>query len=234
MYSNDVSHIIGRAEETKSAPQKKNSALDKDSFLRLLVTQLEHQDPLQPKADTEFVAQLAQFSSLEQLTNISKGVGNIEGGFGRQDIFTAVNFLGKEVLAAGTDVSKEDDRVSSMLYALEDTAVNAYANIFDPNGNLVRTVHMGPRQPGQYEFAWDGKNHAGQTMQNGVYSVFFAAEGINGEPVMVDTKVSGLVSGVNSSDGRAVLRLKDGREVDLTDVTEIINPQSQSEQPQEG
>ena len=226
MYAESISHIIGRAETDFNSGTTRKQDLDKDSFLRLLVTQLEHQDPLNPKNDTEFIAQLAQFSSLEQLTNINKSIGTIESTFNRQDLLGAVSFIGKEVTASGFSLSKEGSKVSVLHFSMKEPGTNTFANIFDSQGNLVRTAHFGPKQAGSYEYTWDGKDYAGNTLKDGVYYVYMAAEGVNGQPVFVDMTVSGQVAGISNQGGKTVLRLKDGREILLSDVKEIINPES--------
>jgi flagellar basal-body rod modification protein FlgD len=237
MYTENVNQIIGRAEAEfggASGGSKGSRELDKDSFLRLLVTQLEHQDPLNPKDDTQFIAQLAQFSSLEQLTNISKGMGEIKSIFGRQDLTGAVGYIGKEVTATGYTLGKEGNQVSTLFYNLADTSLGTFANIFDGSGNLVRTLRFGPQQAGGYSFVWDGKDYAGNTLPDGVYAVAMASEGVNGQPVFVDTKVSGTVTGVLAVNGQTVLKLKDGREVSLLNVHQVINPATASTTQQEG
>ena len=70
----------------------KNDVLGKDAFLKLLVTQLQNQDPLNPLDDKEFIAQLAQFSSLEQMTNISEGITSLTDKTAQQDMLSAVNY----------------------------------------------------------------------------------------------------------------------------------------------
>ena len=79
--------------ETKTA----NDVLGKDAFLKLLVTQLQNQDPLNPLDDKEFIAQLAQFSSLEQMSNVAAGITALTEKTAQQDMLSAVNYIGKEV-----------------------------------------------------------------------------------------------------------------------------------------
>jgi flagellar basal-body rod modification protein FlgD len=91
---------------------KPNAALDKNDFLKILITQLSHQDPTQPMGDKEFVAQMAQFSSLEQMTNMSEGLAKVADLISRSQ---AVNLLGSavEVSDGGTTVSGIVDAVTS-------------------------------------------------------------------------------------------------------------------------
>ncbi|MFW6005566.1 MAG: flagellar hook assembly protein FlgD [Desulfonatronovibrionaceae bacterium] len=217
-------------EEEKIPSGENHGELGKMEFLELLMTQLENQDPLNPMDDKQFVAQLAQFSSLEQLTNISEGVTAMNQNNTQQDMVGAVGFIGKEIMAEGDEISKTEDGVSTMYYSLDDTAAKMYFNIFDGDGNMVRTVEMQARQAGEYEFKWDGKDYSGNLAPDGNYSVSIAAEGQNGEPVMVDSSVAGRVSGVQNVNGQPHLRLSDGRMINFNEVSEVVGAGSETEE----
>ncbi|HDQ39880.1 MAG TPA: flagellar hook assembly protein FlgD [Desulfonatronum sp.] len=225
-YSSD---LVGRAEQdfVPEDPKTGNkSELDRNAFLRLLTTQLAHQDPLNPMEDKEFVAQLAQFSSLEQLNNISESLGEFKEVFARQELQNAVSFIGKEIRAEGWSISKNGTAVSSFSYELPEVAEKLYMNIMDANGNIVRSIILPGRMPGQHEFIWDGKDHNNNDLPDGVYSIFMAAEGANGEALMVNTKTSGVVSGVVNEEDQIFLRLADGRKVNFREVLEVVGDTS--------
>ncbi len=224
-FAPQTSNLIGRAEtdHIPTGPRTGDrSALDRDAFLRLLTTQLAHQDPLNPLDDKEFVAQLAQFSSLEQMTNMAEAMTEMKDAVERQEMQGAVSYIGKEVMVEGRSISKEGATTSSFSYSLPDVAEKLHMNIFDTHGNIVRTVTMPGRMPGEHQFAWDGKDHNGNELPNGVYTVSMAAEGKNGEPMMVSTKSSGVVSGVVNDGDSVFLRLADGRRVNFRDVKEVV------------
>lgn len=206
---------------TKERSQTKE--LDRQAFLNLLMAQLQHQDPLNPMEDKEFTAQLAQFSSLEQLGNINDGIKSLNEGSNRQDMLGAVSFIGKDIRAYGDSLSKEGEAVSKVYYELEEPVADMYVNIYDSYGVLVRTDKIGARQAGSYEFQWDGKDHNGSDLAGGVYGVGIAAENADGEPVMVYTEVSGKVTGVSSESGIPMLRLSDGRSVSFFNIKEIVS-----------
>ena len=100
----------------------KNDVLGKDAFLKLLVTQLQNQDPLNPLDDKEFIAQLAQFSSLEQMTNISSGITSLTEKTAQQDMLSAVNYIGKEVTAEGSELTKGENYVTPVYFTLSGAA----------------------------------------------------------------------------------------------------------------
>ncbi len=227
------SPLVGQAENQFSVynqyPVKGNSNLGKEDFLNLLVAQLTHQDPLNPMEDKDFTAQLAQFSSLEQLTNISSGIQNLSQGTERQEMLSAVSFIGKEVMAQGETMSKVDGKVNTMAFTIDETAANCYINIFDSGGSIVKTIQMESLQAGTYDVEWDGTDSNGQSVANGVYTVAMAAENAEGKPIMVQTQVSGVVKGVRAEGSTYYLQLEDGREVSLMNITKVVSPESSTE-----
>jgi flagellar basal-body rod modification protein FlgD len=199
-----------------------DAELGKEDFLTLLVAQLQNQDPLNPMDDKEFTSQLAEFSSLEQLTNISEGIDSLNDSYEQQHALTAVSYIGTEVVAEGSEISKTNSSISTLYFDLEEAVSNCYVNLFDSSGNLVHTVELGSMTAGNYELTWDGLDYEGKELSNGVYTASMAAENADGEPVMVYTDVSGVVSGVVTEGDDLYLRLEDGRFVDFMSVTEVV------------
>ncbi|BBD08900.1 flagellar hook assembly protein FlgD [Desulfovibrio ferrophilus] len=220
----DSSHITGKAEkEFQMETYTGKSELDKADFLTLLVAQLQHQDPMSPMDDQQFTAELAQFSQLEQLTQINEGIGGLSQTTAQQQMVNAASYIGKDVRAVGDSLSIHDDgSVSSLYYLLADNASNVFANIFDSNGNIVRTVEMGAQATGEHEYEWDGKDWKGDKLSEGTYYVALAAEDQEGSPILTQTEVSGRVEGVMYDGGVHYLRLEDGRVVAFNYVKEVV------------
>ncbi len=218
-------NLLGAAEQeffSKKQPHTgTDSKLGKNEFLNLLLVQLQHQDPTSPLKDEDFIAQLAQFSSLEQLTNISDSMNSLNTTFKDNMLFNAASFIGKKVTADGWEVSKEGNEISSLFYTLDDTASHVYINIYDGKNNLIQSLDLGAKQPGIYEFKWDGKDFQGVVAPDGVYKVGVSAEDKNGKPLKVATKVEGVVSGISLNKSDVILNLEDGRSVNWQSIVTI-------------
>jgi flagellar basal-body rod modification protein FlgD len=202
----------------------KNDVLGKDAFLKLLVVQLQNQDPLNPLDDKEFIAQLAQFSSLEQMTNISEGISSLTDKTAQQDMLSAVNYIGKEVTASGDGITKSGNYVTPVYFTLGGAAAQVYANVYDENNNIVRTEKFTSMQAGEFAFTWDGLDYNGNSANSGQYNVYFSAESPTGATVFVDTEVSGTVTALEQGDGETFFRLSDGRKISFSDIKKVIQP----------
>lgn len=224
-YSGNASSILGQAEAQFQQPKTAgNSSLGKNDFLNLLMTQLQHQDPLNPQDDKEFVAQLSQFSSLEQLTNISSGVDTLNKSITQQQMFSAASFIGKEVKAKGDSLSVSDGAAGPIYYTLPKAASSVSLNFMDSNGNIVRTLNQGAQAAGDQTYQWDAKNSNGKSVTDGTYRIGVTAYGADGSPMMVNTNVTGLVTGVSNSNGKFLLTTQDGRGVYFEDVQGLNTP----------
>ncbi|MBU1247219.1 MAG: flagellar hook assembly protein FlgD [Proteobacteria bacterium] len=223
-YSNAITgqYEIYQAEQEESNLSK--SSMDKDAFLTLLLAQLTNQDPLNPMEDTEMTSQLAEYSSLEQLTNLNESMDTLVAQTSKDDMFTAVSFIGKTVKAEGYAVTKAEDSISTLHYSLGEAVSDLTVNIYSPDGDIVRTEILGTKQPGTYEYKWDGKNEKGVDQADGTYSIGILAYDTTGRPVIVQTEVSGEVKGVITEDGVQYLRLDDGRYINFGYITEVVAP----------
>ena len=201
-------------------------ASDKHTFLKLLVAQLSNQDPLNPTEDKEFVAQLAQFTSLEQLQEINAGMENLNTTMTGSQLMTATGFIGKDVVAKGNQITKLSAAgqvvTTRSWFTIDEAATKVQATILDSNGNPVHAEELGAFQAGTHQYIWDGKNSAGQEVGNGVYSLIISAQDKNDKAIIIQQQqLTARVVGVANENGVYQLVLDGGRVVNLMDVTEI-------------
>ncbi len=223
-----VSSLLGTDTASNAASTKKSTSLGQDAFLQLLVTQLQYQDPLNPMDDKEFVAELAQFSSLEQLTEINTGIENLATQGTQQQLIGAVNFIGKTVEATGTAVSLDDGKATAVTFTLPEDAETCLVNVLDTSGQVVRTVDLGATAAGSVEFTWDGMDYDGNVMDDGKYQVAVTATNAKGETMKTTSSMTGTVVGISQENGSYYLNIGNDRYVSFTDITNIINTSSAS------
>ena len=208
---------------TTAGQNVKPGELGREDFLSLLVTQLQHQDPLNPMDSTDFTAQLAQFSSLEQLTNMS---GQLEELTTAQTAFTnsqAVGYIGHTVLSNGNAFSFDGQDPAGMTLDLQAPAHNVFLSVYDATGAVVASFEAGSMAAGRQTALWNGQDNNGNLLAGGDYRFEAVAVDARGDDIGVKPLSRGRVEGVAFKGGAAVLMLGN-REVALADVIEVIRP----------
>lgn len=205
------------------------SGMGQDAFLKMFMAQLTNQNPLDPMDNTEFTAQLATFSSLEQLTNINSNLENLADLKTSVDQAAMASYIGKEVTMEGDVLPVNDGYVGKASYTLAAEA-DVRAVITDADGNLVAEVDLGHLAAGSHEFQWDGTTTAGQSVPDGVYQITIGANDSRGDTVEVsDQQVTGLVTGwQKGSDDENYLLLGDAA-LPLSSVLSVTQPSTQSD-----
>ncbi|MCH8488652.1 MAG: flagellar hook assembly protein FlgD [Oceanicaulis sp.] len=174
-----------------------NLADNFDTFLRLLTQQLQNQDPLNPMDSQEFVTQLVQFSSVEQQIAQTRSLDALLAMQSASAVMSASGYVGREVTLA-TDTAELADGQARWSYSLDRNAQGTDLVVSDRNGRVVATL-PGATGTGSHDFAWDGKDMAGNTLPPGLYKLEVVARDAEGERITSPVRVSGRVTGVDMS-----------------------------------
>lgn len=198
------------------------SSLGKDSFLTLLVTQMQNQNPLDPQDNSQFVAQLAQFSSLETMQNLSSSVDAIGGMYQSTQALQASTLVGRTVVVDSGSTYLEGGKEISGSVSLPDTSTLTTVKVYDSKGNLVRTLDLGEKKAGESAFTWDGKDEEGKGLDSGKYS-FVATGSIGGKSTTAKTYLADKVASVTmgTAGSPMALNLADGTTVSLSKILKI-------------
>ena len=202
-----------------------STALGKDDFLTLLLTQLQNQDPLNPADSTEYTAQLAQFSSLEQLSNVNTNLEDIQLYQASLNNAQAVSFIGREILALGDAVQVQDGAASACQFELSAGASGVVVNIYDSAGNFVKAIEQGAMDAGRQSGMWDGTDQHGNPVADGGYTFEVMAVDVNDLDVGASTYSSGIVDGVTFIQGTTYF-LIGNQKIPMGDIVEVVRPDS--------
>lgn len=214
-----VNRLDSYSTDTKTREVKKE--LDQDDFLKLLVTQMQFQDPLKPMEQKEFTTQLVQFSSLDQLFSINDGLTALADSQNNDSDFETVNFIGKEITTPGNKVVMGEEVPStSMGYYLDTDMSSVSVQIFDKEGKNIRTMEIGPQEEGGHNAGWDGKDDTGKSVSPGEYIFTVNAIDIKGGNSTVMTEVTGIVTGV-LFEGDIPYLMVSGMHIPVTDISEV-------------
>ena len=199
---------------------KAKDVVNQAEFMKLLVAQLQNQDPLNPLDSANFSAQLAQFSSLEQLTQINQRLADQATGGNTTGRFESVGFIGREVTGPSQGISVKNGVATTLDYSLTQGGT-VQAKIVDASGHQVADLVLGSQAAGSYTFDLS-KVTGAPKLDDGQYAVVVAQTDPTpgSTPTAIDTFVTGRVTGVDLTGATPVLLLGD-RKLALTDVTEI-------------
>lgn len=212
----------GARKSTESKPP--GGALGKEEFLKLLISQLKNQDPMSPMDGQEFAAQLAQFSSVEQLVNISAVLaanGEMNGMLAQSiNSGVAAGLIGKRVEASGNLIGWSGSDPAEMRFELDSAAQNVKLTIKNDAGIVVREYDLGGRGEGSHSFEWDGMTNQGAVSATGSYTFHIAATDAAGASVGAETYTYGTVDRI--SFGQDGVRLWLGaHSVGMSDVSSV-------------
>ncbi|MCA9596128.1 MAG: flagellar hook assembly protein FlgD [Myxococcales bacterium] len=199
-----------------------NQAMGQDAFLKLLVAQLRHQDPLKPQDSSQFVAELAQFSSLEQSMGINDRLDMLalqNRGLANTQV---VSLVGKVATVQGNLVTVDGTGVGSQVaFNLASDAEKVTVSIRNQAGEVVRTIDVGAKGAGNAQLMWDGRNDAGVVQPAGSYSVTVTAKDAADQTVAVTQETKGTVTAVSFDKGYPVLHLDTGISVPVSDLLKV-------------
>ena len=186
------------ARDAQAQAQELPGGLGRDEFLKLLVAQLENQNPLEPAKDTEFVAQLATFSSLEQLISANDNLTALAVGQSNLINSQALGLIGKDALVeAGDEIRIAQGNPDQIVYALPKQANAATLTIYDENGTPLRVFDLQTTPNGRIELDWDGTDAQGNAVADGSYRFEVNATDAEGEPLALALFRSLPIEGVN-------------------------------------
>ena len=197
-----------------------SAALGKDEFLKILVAQLANQDPTKPEDSSQFVAELAQFSSLEAQQNTVSSLNALMLGQATANQTAATTFIGKKIEFQGGGVQFDGVAQVSASATLQSPADKVAVSITNGNGQVVKTLQLGAHGPGEFAITWDGRDDKGAVLPPGSYNLQPAAFDAAGKAVSVGLSTSGTVSGVAFQGGVPYLRVGSSL-VKMSDVTSI-------------
>ncbi len=216
--SSSLDKITGSYQPTDTSKKEESDVLGRDAFLTMLVAQLQNQDPLNPMDGTDFSAQLAQFSQLEQLINLNTTMEDMASALTRGGDKDAVAYIGKQVTGNVNTMNVDDGTVSGGFYNLSGAA-DVKITVTDEDGKIVKTLYEGQQNAGSHIVSWDGTDNNGAAVTDGSYKYTVLADSGYGY-AEISSSVTGKVDGVAYSNGRAYLVVQ-GVLLDVESLTSV-------------
>jgi flagellar basal-body rod modification protein FlgD len=197
-----------------------DTSLGKDDFLKILVAQLQAQDPLAPMEGQEFASQLAQFSSLEQLTNVNTNLESSQAFDLALSNNSSIALIGKTIDAPGNTVDLKSGEIETLSFSLNSDATDVRIDIYDSSGVKVSTADLGALNQGLREFVWNGTDASGSLLPAGNYTFNMTASDAVGNFVKAETFAAGLVTDVIFEDGQA-FAIVNGQKLATSEISKV-------------
>lgn len=205
---------------------KGSSVLGKDDFMNLFITQLKYQDPMSPLESHEFAAQLANFSSLEQLSNLNENVKmSLDANYLlAQSINNTMSatLIGKDVKLGGNAISNAGTNNVELGYKLPVDASDVTVEIYNSAGILVREIKDLEKTKGEHKLSFDFTDNKGSKLPNGDYTFKFAGKNLSDEDITIESYKFGSIESVKFGEYGTTI-LVNGVEYQLSDIMEILN-----------
>jgi len=187
---------------------KQSDSLGQADFLKLMTEQLKHQDPLKPMENSEFLGQMAQFSTVQGISGMQESMKSLAESMVGDQVLRGAVLIGHEVLVPSEKIALDGSsgQVSGVVAAPVPGVVNF--EIKDDNGRLVKTISVRAEKAGEVEFTWDGTDEGGKRLPAGSYSVVAAQASAKGDKTELSTYVNAVVESVNIGSDGLYLNLK--------------------------
>lgn len=221
MNTIDTSKLAGPA--TPAPAQNSPGRLGQEEFLRLMVAQLENQDPTKPLENGQFLGQMAQFGTVSGIEELQKSFGDLASALSSNQALQASALVGRSVLVSSNTAELTENGEIKGAIEVPATTPTLMLTISDSNGQPVRQISLGSQPEGLQAFTWDGLTDAGEPAASGIYEITATAMG-DGEPTALDTLVAAPVESVTLAKGGqgVTLNLAGYGALDFADVRQIM------------
>lgn len=223
----NMSSEVAAQRRASNEANAKKSELNQEDFLTLMITQLKHQDPFKPLDPSQYVGQLAQFSSVAGLSDMNKQISSLTSSLRGNQVMDGAALIGRTVMAQGNDiylppVVEGQERGPQGVVTIPAGASSVQMVVKDSTGALIKTQALDNTR-GMQAFSWDGTNDAGTAANAGNYRVEIIAS-VGGKntslPVSVATAVNSVA--LDPTTGGLVLETHPLGDLELSDIERVL------------
>jgi flagellar basal-body rod modification protein FlgD len=169
------------AEYATTADSTNKNILGKDDFMKLLLVELQHQDPTEPMDSEKILSQTSQLATLEASENTNKALSDLAASLGNSQQFSTIAAIGKTADIGSNAVVLDEGSDTTFEVYFPDDVERGNVEILDVNGNILKTLDVGTNPKGVYQFTWDGTNSSGNAVDSGIYYATASYTNPNGD-----------------------------------------------------
>lgn len=207
------------AEYTTASTSTDKTVLGKDDFMKLLLTELQYQDPTEPMDSEKILSQTSQLATLEASENTNKALSDLAASLSSSQQFSTISAIGKTADIGSNAVTLDKGTSSTFEMYFPDSIQQGTVQILDVNGNTIKTLDVGTNPKGVYEFTWDGTNSSGGAVDSGIY--YATASYTNTDGTALKTRLGAYpIESVRFDSGETYLKLGSNY-VPLSNIKEV-------------
>jgi flagellar basal-body rod modification protein FlgD len=188
----------------------------KDDFMKLLVTQMKYQNPMDPMDNAQMTSQIAQLNTVEGINQLNATVSGLQASLMATQSMQSATLIGKSILADGNSINLLNGS-ASLSMRLEGAAESVVVDVINSSGRIIKTADLGANAAGIKSFTWDGSTNEGGTAPNGQYTFQVNAKKLN-QAVVVTPLTQATVSGVELTSAGPQLSLNNGTNIAMSTV----------------
>ena len=194
-----------------------NPAAAQDRFLKLLVAQLNNQDPMNPLDNAQMTSQIAQINTVTGIQQLNTTMASMAAQFNSLQVMQGTTLVGRNVLTEGSGITVADN-VGKAGFEIAYPATKVEVEIVTPGGQVVDTVDLGPKDMGRHNFEWDASGYKGSTE-----GLQFRVKAVNGATTLEYTGLTqSKVTAAGATDGQLVLTLANGKNINYSQIKSIV------------
>ena len=206
-------------ESTQEKEIARTSTLGQEDFLKLLMTQLQNQDPMEPMDNGEFMGQMAQFSTVQGVTEMGESIDGLVSIYQGQQMSANASMIGKKALVDGNWAQLEGGKLAGAI-DLTTAANDLRVDVKSETGELMASIGLGSKMAGVQEFSWDGIKQDGTIAPEGNY--YLSASAVrDGQSTVPAMQVYGTVNSVQMKGGEVTLNVSGQGNVSFNSVKRI-------------
>ncbi len=203
-------------------PREIKKTLDKDDFLRIMVTQMRHQDPTKPFEADKLATEMAQITSVEQLNNLNKTMGQLSQANRPLERLAMTNMIGKTVTIDKNRFQHAEGNPETVSFALTDDAAKVKVQFLSEAGEVLFEKNMGSLKKGMNTVQWDGQNKVSQPAKNGMIQIKVEAESDNGRQIRAESIFKGQIIGVSFQDKEPIFLIGNSKHQEKISLNNIV------------
>jgi flagellar basal-body rod modification protein FlgD len=194
------------------------------NFLKLLIAQIQNQDPMAPMDASSMTSQMSQLNMVSSIGDMNRSMTAMLSQMQSVNFMNQAALIGHSPVVAGGGISFDGTNAAVLGANAVNSLTSAVATIKDANGNTVNSMDMGSLEVGMNNFAWDGKDADGNTMPAGMYYLSISGTSTTGAKEIPTAYVASPVMSVSKgSNGDALLSLLDGRKINASEIQQWIS-----------